>query len=82
MMAGLEYCIIRINLYHVDGTSGEGGLEHIIIFNWFGKLAHEKAMRSMELFAREVMPRFQEPAVQAATGWPDTRICSLWPDNE
>ena len=25
-------------------------------FMWFGGLSHEKAMRNMELFAREVMP--------------------------
>ena len=37
----------------------EAGLKHLITFNWFGALQHEKAMRSMELFAREVMPRFQ-----------------------
>jgi alkanesulfonate monooxygenase SsuD/methylene tetrahydromethanopterin reductase-like flavin-dependent oxidoreductase (luciferase family) len=38
----------------------EAGLEHLITFNWFGALEHEKAMRSMELFAKEVMPRFQD----------------------
>ena len=40
----------------------EAGLDHLITFNWFGALAHEKAMRSMELFAKEVMPRFQNDA--------------------
>ena len=52
----------------IDWLNREGGLEHLIIFSWFGRLAHEKAMRSMELFAREVMPRFREPATLAATG--------------
>ena len=37
----------------------EAGLEHLITFNWFGALEHEKAIRSMALFAKEVMPRFQ-----------------------
>ena len=40
----------------------EAGLDHLITFSWFGALEHDKAMRSMELFAKEVMPRFQSKA--------------------
>ena len=34
-------------------------------FMWFGGMSHEKAMRNMELFAKEVMPRFAEAAPEA-----------------
>jgi alkanesulfonate monooxygenase SsuD/methylene tetrahydromethanopterin reductase-like flavin-dependent oxidoreductase (luciferase family) len=45
----------------------EGGCDYVMNFMWFGNLPHEKAMRSMELFAREVMPQLDEP------GRPDAR---------
>ncbi|MGI9657355.1 MAG: LLM class flavin-dependent oxidoreductase [Gaiellaceae bacterium] len=35
----------------------EGNADYIMNFMWFGGISHEKAMRNMELFAREVMPR-------------------------
>jgi alkanesulfonate monooxygenase SsuD/methylene tetrahydromethanopterin reductase-like flavin-dependent oxidoreductase (luciferase family) len=35
------------------------GLEHFGCNFTFGSMPHEKVMRSMELFAREVMPKFQ-----------------------
>ena len=35
----------------------EGKADYIMNFMWFGGISHEKAMRNMELFAREVMPR-------------------------
>ena len=39
----------------------EGGVEQLINFTWFGGISQEKALRNMELFAQEVMPRFKEP---------------------
>jgi alkanesulfonate monooxygenase SsuD/methylene tetrahydromethanopterin reductase-like flavin-dependent oxidoreductase (luciferase family) len=43
----------------------EGGVDHLINFMWIGGFEQEKALRNMELFAKEVMPQFKEPAVQA-----------------
>jgi alkanesulfonate monooxygenase SsuD/methylene tetrahydromethanopterin reductase-like flavin-dependent oxidoreductase (luciferase family) len=39
----------------------EGGVDQLINFMWIGGFEQEKALRNMELFAREVMPRFTEP---------------------
>ena len=36
----------------------EQGIEYFICFFSFGGIPHQKVMRSMELFASEVMPRF------------------------
>jgi alkanesulfonate monooxygenase SsuD/methylene tetrahydromethanopterin reductase-like flavin-dependent oxidoreductase (luciferase family) len=41
------------------------GLEYFGCNFAFGNLPHEKVMRSMELFAREVMPKFQPAQVPA-----------------
>ena len=47
----------------------EGGVEQLINFTWFGGISQEKALRNMELFAHEVMPRFKEPVeVAGAAG--------------
>lgn len=39
----------------------EGGVDYLMNFMWFGGFEQEKALRNMELFAKEVMPRFKEP---------------------
>jgi alkanesulfonate monooxygenase SsuD/methylene tetrahydromethanopterin reductase-like flavin-dependent oxidoreductase (luciferase family) len=46
----------------------EGGCDYLMNFMWFGGLSHEKAMRNMELFAQEVMPKFQDEAAPVAVG--------------
>ena len=38
----------------------ECGCDYIMNFMWFGGISHEKAVRNMELFAREVMPRLRD----------------------
>lgn len=43
----------------------EGGVDHLINFMWIGGFEQEKALRNMELFANEVMPRFKDPATHA-----------------
>lgn len=43
----------------------EGGCHYLMNFTWFGGIDHAKAMRSIELFAKEVMPQFREQAVPA-----------------
>ena len=44
----------------------EQGVDELLSFMWFGGLEHEKAMRNMELFATEVMPRFDRTKAMAA----------------
>ena len=44
----------------------EGGVDHLMNFMWFGGIDHEKAMRNMKLFAKEVMPQFQGARVGEA----------------
>jgi alkanesulfonate monooxygenase SsuD/methylene tetrahydromethanopterin reductase-like flavin-dependent oxidoreductase (luciferase family) len=39
----------------------EAGVDQLINFMWFGGFEQDKALRNMELFAQEVMPRFKEP---------------------
>ena len=41
----------------------EAGINHIFGNFGFAGLPHWKVMRSIELFAAEVMPHFQEPAL-------------------
>lgn len=38
----------------------EGGVDYMMNFMWFGGFDQDKALRNMELFAKEVMPRFKE----------------------
>jgi alkanesulfonate monooxygenase SsuD/methylene tetrahydromethanopterin reductase-like flavin-dependent oxidoreductase (luciferase family) len=35
------------------------GISHFNCSFWFGDLAHRRVLRSMELFAKEVMPAFR-----------------------
>lgn len=42
----------------------EGGVDQLINFMWIGGFEQEKALRNMELFAKEVMPQFKEPKTQ------------------
>jgi alkanesulfonate monooxygenase SsuD/methylene tetrahydromethanopterin reductase-like flavin-dependent oxidoreductase (luciferase family) len=44
---------------HVE-TMRELGVGHVMCWMNFGGLPHDKVRRSMELFAREVLPRFRE----------------------
>jgi alkanesulfonate monooxygenase SsuD/methylene tetrahydromethanopterin reductase-like flavin-dependent oxidoreductase (luciferase family) len=46
----------------------EGRVDHLMNFMWFGGVDQEKSLRNMELFAKEVMPQFQDEA--AATPAP------------
>jgi hypothetical protein len=41
------------------------GISHFNGSFWFGDLEHPRVLRSMELFAREVMPAFRSPALTA-----------------
>jgi len=43
----------------IETLRQETGLQHLICWMRFGGLAHEKVLRSLELLAREVMPRFR-----------------------
>ena len=49
----------------VQRLKDEVGIEHLNCSFWFGDMQQDKILRSMELFAREVMPHF-EPTVPAA----------------
>ena len=43
-------------------TMRDMGVGHVLCWMNFGGLPQDKIRRSMELFAREVMPRFRAPA--------------------
>lgn len=43
----------------IERLYDETGLQHLICWMRFGALAHEKVLRSLELFADHVMPRFR-----------------------
>jgi alkanesulfonate monooxygenase SsuD/methylene tetrahydromethanopterin reductase-like flavin-dependent oxidoreductase (luciferase family) len=45
----------------------EGGCDYVMNFMWFGGISHEKAMRNMELFAREVVPRLRDDSSARST---------------
>lgn len=56
----------------LESLHDETGLQHLICWMRFGGLAHEKVMRSLELFAEHVMPRFRDrPAVVPRALRPD-----------
>tara|TARA_B100001123_G_C14711677_1_gene789408 strand:+ start:264 stop:455 length:192 start_codon:yes stop_codon:yes gene_type:complete len=38
----------------------ECGVTYVLLFMHFGGLAHEKVMKSMDLFAKNVMPEFRQ----------------------
>lgn len=52
----------------LESLHDETGLQHLICWMRFGGLDHHKVLRSMELFAEHVMPRFRdrEPVVPRA----------------
>jgi alkanesulfonate monooxygenase SsuD/methylene tetrahydromethanopterin reductase-like flavin-dependent oxidoreductase (luciferase family)/pimeloyl-ACP methyl ester carboxylesterase len=52
----------------IDALHDETGLQHLICWMRFGGLEHEKVMRSLELFAEHIIPRFRdrEPVVPRA----------------
>ena len=56
-----ERCIDRIR-----ALQDAMGIDHFNCNFWFGDLAHEKVLRSMRLFAEEVMPAFQNPEPTSA----------------
>ena len=39
------------------------GVDQLLMFHWFGPLSQKKTLRSMELFAKEVMPAFRHSKV-------------------
>lgn len=45
----------------------ECGCDYLMNFMSFGGMSQEKALRNMELFAKEVMPGFREPALAGGT---------------
>lgn len=49
-----EQCIAKIK-----AVQDAMGIDHFNASCWFGDVAHEKVLRSMELFAKEVMPAFK-----------------------
>ena len=42
------------------------GVNYLLLFYHFGRMDHDKVMRSIELFAREVIPQFATPAARRA----------------
>ncbi|MBU2533938.1 MAG: LLM class flavin-dependent oxidoreductase, partial [Alphaproteobacteria bacterium] len=54
VMGTPKQCIAKIN-----DIRDAMGIDHFNASFWFGDLPHDKVLRSMELFAKEVMPAFQ-----------------------
>jgi alkanesulfonate monooxygenase SsuD/methylene tetrahydromethanopterin reductase-like flavin-dependent oxidoreductase (luciferase family) len=44
---------------HIKRMQELVGISHFNCSFWFGDLAHRRVLRSMELFAKEVMPAFR-----------------------
>ena len=49
-----KQCIAKI-----EAIRDAMGIDHFNASCWFGDIAHDKVLRSMELFAKEVMPAFK-----------------------
>jgi alkanesulfonate monooxygenase SsuD/methylene tetrahydromethanopterin reductase-like flavin-dependent oxidoreductase (luciferase family) len=53
IVGDVDHCIRKVERYR------EAGLDHFIALMQADRIPHEKVMRSIELFATEVMPRFR-----------------------
>jgi alkanesulfonate monooxygenase SsuD/methylene tetrahydromethanopterin reductase-like flavin-dependent oxidoreductase (luciferase family) len=53
IVGDVDHCIRKIERYR------DAGLDHLICLMQADRIPHEKVMRSIELFAREIMPRFR-----------------------
>lgn len=65
----------------IDTLHDETGLQHLICWMRFGGLEHEKVMRSLELFAEHIIPRFRdrEPVIPRALRETPTSTASTHP---
>jgi alkanesulfonate monooxygenase SsuD/methylene tetrahydromethanopterin reductase-like flavin-dependent oxidoreductase (luciferase family) len=55
IVGGVEDCLRKVERYR------RAGLDHFIALMQADRLPHEKVMRSIELFATEIIPRFRKP---------------------
>ena len=53
IVGDVDHCIRKVERYR------DAGLDHFISLMQADRIPHEKVMRSIELFAREIMPRFR-----------------------
>ncbi len=53
IVGDVDHCIRKVERYR------DAGLDHFIALMQADRIPHEKVMRSIELFAREIMPRFR-----------------------
>jgi hypothetical protein len=58
----VEHCI------EVLKRCEEGGISEVILYFNFGELGHGDTLKSMERFAREVMPHFAERSTTTPVG--------------
>jgi alkanesulfonate monooxygenase SsuD/methylene tetrahydromethanopterin reductase-like flavin-dependent oxidoreductase (luciferase family) len=54
IVGGVDECIRKVERYR------RAGVDHLICLMQADRIAHEKVMRSIELFGREVIPRFAD----------------------
>jgi len=53
IVGDVDHCIRKIERYQ------EAGLDHLICLMQADRIPHQKVMRSIELFAKEILPRFK-----------------------
>lgn len=53
IIGDVDHCIRKVERYR------DAGLDHLLALMQADRIPHDKVMRSIELFAREVMPRFR-----------------------
>ena len=53
IIGDVDHCIRKVERYR------DAGLDHFISLMQADRIPHDKVMRSIELFAREIMPRFR-----------------------
>ncbi len=53
IVGDVDHCLRKVERY------AEAGLDHFIALMQCDRIAHEKVMRSIELFATEIAPRFR-----------------------
>jgi alkanesulfonate monooxygenase SsuD/methylene tetrahydromethanopterin reductase-like flavin-dependent oxidoreductase (luciferase family) len=53
IVGDVDHCLRKVERY------AEAGLDHLIALMQADRIPHEKVMRSMELFATEIAPRFR-----------------------
>src|SRR5437899_1670055 len=64
IVGDVDHCLRKVERYQ------KAGLDHFIALMQADRIPHDKVMRSIELFAKEIIPRFRQNRARVAASKP------------